>query len=235
MGKELRVRVHNLVKDLVIQKVEEMFSRMDDPRTREFGLTKDCMQDVVCYVLNRTQPEYVVSGRGMAHSETQDYNKKLQKQADIMRLIQEAMEAVSKRRRPREGIPAEMEHQGSFFNFPSIIGRLFNGENFSPVSGVNVYLLESGIPVPVIDPNWQNPYQMVVNTAGTYLFWPHPQKAEAEGLEKTFHLEISVEDPLYESFRMPFELKLVSQSRFVDFVNSSDSFRIKDQYLFPRE
>lgn len=229
------MRVHNLVKDLVIQKVEEMFSRKDELKSRDLCLTQDCMQDVVCYVLNRTQPEYVVSGRGMAHAESQDYNKKLQKQADIMRLIQEGMEAVSRRRRPREGSVNPEELQGSFFNFPSIIGRLFNGENFSPISGINVYLMEGGVPVPVIDPNWQNPYQMVVNTAGTYLFWPHPQRAESEGIEKTFQFEISVEDPQYESFRLPFEIKVVSQNRFVDFVNSSDSFRLKDQYLFPRE
>ena len=125
--------------------------------------------------------------------------------------------------------------QGSFFNFPSIIGRLFNGENFSPISDVKVYLLENGVPVPVIDPNWQNPYMMVINTAGTYLFWPHPLRAEAEGIERTFAMEISVDDPLYESLRIPFEFTITSQNRFVDFVNSSDSFRIKDQYLFPRE
>ncbi|OHD11547.1 MAG: hypothetical protein A2Z96_04230 [Spirochaetes bacterium GWB1_48_6] len=229
------MRVHNLVKDLVVQKVEEMFSKKDELQEKDLGLTQDCMQDVVCYVLNRTQPEYVVSGRGMAHSESSDYNKKLQRLADIIRLIQEGMEAVSKRRRPRDGETEVGNMQGSFFNFPSIIGRLFNGENFSPISDVKVYLLENGVPVPVIDPNWQNPYMMVINTAGTYLFWPHPLRAEGEGIERTFAMEISVDDPLYESLRIPFEFTITSQNRFVDFVNSSDSFRIKDQYLFPRE
>lgn len=230
------MRVHNLVKDLVIQKVEEFFSAKRQEAGADLEcLTPDCLQDVVCYVLNRTQPEYVVSGRGMAHSESQDYNKKVQKIADIMRLIQEGMEAVSRRRRQRAEVGSREELEGSWFNFPSIIGRLFNGNNFEPIAGINVYLLENGIPAPVIDPNWQNPYPMVVNTAGTYLFWPHPIKAGKEGEERTFKFEISVDDSKYDSLRMPFEMTIRSQSRFVDYVSSTESFRLKDQYLFPRE
>lgn len=230
------MRVHNLVKDLVIQRAEEMFSRQAELEAKGLCASADCLLDVVCYVLNRVPPEYVVSGRGVAHSETGEYNQKLQRLADITRLIHEGMEVVTRNRRPRGSGSFEHDREGIFFNFPSIIGRLFNGVTFEPIAGVSVSLKdEQGSLVRVIDPNWQNPYAMVPNTAGTFLFWPHPVRAEEENLERRFLFTLAVDDEQYEPFRYAFPLEVSSRPQFMDFVNTTASHRLKDLYLFPRE
>lgn len=226
------MRVHNLVKDLVVQKVEELFAESalqgdwSDPGTR---------YDVICYVLNRVPPMYVVSGRGIAHSESADYRSKLQQLADITRLVKEGMESVQARRRTRPEGNFGPEHDGPFFNFPSVIGRMFHGVNFEPVHDVTVGLYREGQLVKVIDPNWQNPYRLVVNTAGTYLFWPHPLTASAGETSRDFEFEVRVDDPGYEPLRYVFTLNVQAEDDFIDFVNTTASTRLKDLYLFPRE
>lgn len=229
------MRVHNLVKDLVVQKVEELFS--ESPELRESGLDKDTgtKYDVICYVLNRTPPQYAVSGRGIAHSETIDYQKKVQQLADITRLVREGISSVSRHRRDRVVGPFGNDQPGPFFNFPSVIGRMFNGVNFEPVHDVSVGLYQNGLLVKVIDPNWQNPYQLVLNTAGTYLFWPHPQNAAPGETSRTIELELRVDDPRYEVLHYFFSLTAQAEPDFVDFVNTTSSTRLKDLYLFPRE
>lgn len=228
------MRVHNLVKDLVVQKVEELFSESSE--LAKLGLVKDegTKHDVICYVLNRTPPQYAVSGRGIAHTESIDYQKKVQQLADITRLVREGIDSVCLHRRDRVEGAYEPDRQGPFFNFPSIIGRMFNGVNFEPVHDVTVGLYQEGQLVKVIDPNWQNPYQLVLNTAGTYLFWPHPQNASGE-TTKTIELELRVDDPNYDPLHYFFSLTASAEPDFVDFVNTTASTRLKDLYLFPRD
>jgi len=229
------MRVHNLVKDLVVQKVEELFSESSDFRGDALEHDPGIKFDVICYVLNRTPPHYAVSGRGIAHSETADYQKKVQQLADITRLVKEGMASVARHRRDRAEGTFGPDRQGPFFNYPSIIGRMFNGVNFEPVHDVTVGLYQNGQLVQVIDPNWQNPYQLVLNTAGTYLFWPHPQNASAGELSRTIELELRVDHPDYEPLHYFFSLTAQAEPDFVDFVNTTASTRLKDLYLFPRD
>ena len=226
------MRVHNLVKDLVVQKVEELVAdALHDGDWNDQG----SRYDVICYVLNRVPPMYVVSGRGIAHSESADYQSKLQQLADITRLVKEGMEYVQSRKRNRPSGTFGPEHDGPFFNFPSIIGRMFHGVNFEPVHDVTVGLYSDGQLVKVIDPNWQNPYRLVVNTAGTYLFWPHPLAAKTGETSRRFEFEVRVDDPGYEPLRYVFSLDLQAEDEFIDFVNTTASTRLKDLYLFPSE
>jgi competence protein ComFB len=229
------MRVHNLVKDLVVQKVEELYA--DASKLRDLALDQDpgSKFDVICYVLNRTPPMYAVSGRGIAHHESSDYQQKVQQLADITRLVKEGMESVGRNRRSRTEGSYGPEKVGPFFNFPSIIGRMFNGVNFAPVHDVTVGLYHGGDLVKVIDPNWQNPYRLVLNTAGTYLFWPHPQPAAPGELSRTLELELRVDDPSYEPLHYFFSLTVTADPEFVDFVNTTASTRLKDLYLFPRD
>jgi competence protein ComFB len=229
------MRVHNLVEDLVVQKVEELFGDPAGNLSPILASDPGCKSDVVCYVLNRTPAMYVVSGRGVAHNETAEYKKKVQQVADITRLVKEGMESVAKNRRDRTEGTFGPGHSGPFFNFPSIIGRMFNGINFEPVHDVTVGLYQNGTLVKVTDPNWQNPYHLVLNTAGTYLFWPHPQEAQAGETSRTIELELRVDDPRYETLRYFFTLTASADDEFVDFVNTTASTRLKDLYLFPRD
>jgi competence protein ComFB len=228
------MRVHNLVKDLVVQKVDELFADTKELQAVELA-DPGSKYDVICYVLNRTPPHYAVSGRGIAHSETIDYQKKQQQLADITRLVREGIESVGRHRRERVEGTFGATQDGPYFNYPSIIGRLFNGVNFEPIHEVTIGLYQRGELVKVIDPNWQNPYRLVLNTAGTYLFWPHPQAANPGETARTIELELRVDDPQYEPLHFFFTLTASADSEFVDFVDTTASTRIKDLYLFPRD
>jgi hypothetical protein len=76
---------------------------------------------------------------------------------------------------------------------------------------------------------------LVLNTAGTYLFWPHPQTASAGELNRSVELELRVDDPRYEPLHYFFSLSVTADSEFIDFVNTTASTRLKDLYLFPRD
>jgi len=229
------MRVHNLVKELVVQKVDELFA---DPAELAAATLENYDQgskfDVICYVLNKVPAHYVVSGRGIAHNESGDYQAKVQRLADITRLTRDGMASVGKHRRERLGT-YDQENDGPYFNFPSVIGRLFNGVNFEPIHDVDLALYHQGQMVKVIDPNWQNPYRLALNTAGTYLFWPHPVQASSLELEKTFEFELRTQDEEFEPLKYFFSLHVRSSKDFVDFVNTTASTRLKDLYLFPRE
>lgn len=225
------MRVHNLMLDLVTQKVEEFNSNLESAAR----LNEADQLDMICFVLNRIPPLYVVSGRGLAHTENQDYTERTQKLADITTLIAQAYQVIEKNRRQRGTAPKEDDLSGPWFNFPNIIGRLFDGQNFNPMSGVLVYLYHNGEVMKVIDPNWQNPYKMVPNTAGTYLFWPHPIRANLSREQRVFSLEIRVDAEGYDPLRYGFNLELVSENNFVDFATISSSHRLKDLYLFPAD
>lgn len=229
------MRMHNLIKYLVLQKVEEMFSQKDEVEKLSLKNTPAEKMDVACYVLNRSQPQYVVSGRGVAYNETIDYKKKLQNLADITKLIREGMISVAKHNRDRGIDSFEKSPKGSFFNFPPIIGRLFNGLNFEPVHDISISLLYQGELVKAIDSNWQNPYKLVSNTAGTYIFWPYPIPAKQGGKEKEFEFELVISDDRFEPLNYVFEITSHPEHEFVDSVNTAQSFRIKDLYLFPCE
>ncbi len=225
------MRVHNLMLDLVTQKVEEYNQGL----SVESRLGEADQLDMICYVLNRVSPLYVVSGRGMAHTENQDYTERTQKMADITKLISQAHQVIEKNRRERTEQKPENDLSGPWYNFPNIIGRLLDGQTFSPIRGALVYLYHNGEIMKVMDPNWQNPYNMVPNTAGTYLFWPHPLRAEQPNKHRAFGLEIRVELEGYESLRYGFTLELVSENQFIDFASISCSHRLKDLYLFPAD
>lgn len=229
------MRIHNLVQDLVVQKVEELLADGTDATAQALAPDPGAKFDVICYVLNRTAPMYAVSGRGVAHSETVDYQKKVQQLADITRLAKEGMASVAAHRRDRTAGSFGPDKTGPFFNFPSVIGRMFNGVNFEPVHDVTVGLYQNNELVKVIDPNWQNPYKLVMNTAGTYLFWPHPQEAKPGEKSRTVELEVRVDDPRFEPLHYFFSLSAQAEPEFIDFVNTTASTRLKDLYLFPRD
>lgn len=226
------MRIHNLMQDLVTQKVEEFL--MTDERGKI--LDEASKLDVICYVLNRIAPLYVVSGRGLAHTETKSYSERAQRLADITALIHEGLSVVEKNRRQRSvDRSPEEDLSGPWFNFPCIIGRLFYGDNFGPVSGVKVGLYNEGELMRVIDPNWQNPYEMVPNTAGTFLFWPYPIRARASGEQATFTLEIRVHEEGFEPLRYGFTIALTADDHFSDFASITTNYRLRDLYLFPQE
>lgn len=227
------MNIHNVMEDIVLNKVNELFEQ--EARTHERGVCTcyQCRLDVAAYVLNRVEPGYVVSSRGIAHLES-DYQGKLQRDADLVALITEGIRKVGRTKRPNfsHADEAEAPHpDGPYFNYPTIIGRLIDGGTFSPVFDVQVELLQDGKRVTMINPNWQNPYTIVPHTPGTFLFWPEPEPTEAAGRERTVALELLVDDAAFETFHHFFEVAALSDDHVVEHFHLGRTVNLGDLYL----
>lgn len=232
--------IHNTTEDRVLLLVHEIFDTIEKEGKEDKPCTCfQCRLDTACYVLNRLPSKYVVSSRGVARVEGESIEKQ-QEDADIVSLIYEGLHKIAKSRRPhfnhnsadREG-PINLE--GPVYNIPTIIGRVFNGTNFEPISNIDVVLLSDGKPAPMIDPNWQNPYRLIPNTAGTFTFWPKPQKAERTGIEKTFSFSILIKAEGFEDLHHILTISVISEDQIQTSYSMQRTYKIPDLYLFPQE
>jgi len=231
------MEIHNLMEDMVKSTVDELFDA-GRPGDSSWCTCQQCRMDVACYVLNRMKPEYVVSSRGLAHAE-QDYNEKLQRLADVVSLVREGWARINASKRPhfehKSRITPVTLPEGPVYNFPPIMGRLFDGGNFAPIEDLIVSLLdEKGNVVAMMDANWQNPSPLVKNTAGTFIFWPFPVKASDIRKERLFTFRVVVPaSERYDELSHYIELRFVAQERAQDQFSMQEVYRLPDLYLFP--
>ncbi len=226
------MKVHNRVEDLVLATVNDIFDdlRPDGP----VCTCRQCRMDVACYVLNRMTPEYVVSSRGLAHMEA-DYHSNVQKLADVVTLVNEGIEVVSHSLRPNfdhKNQTTFQEPEGPLFSFPIISGRLFDGLTFSPVTGKKVSLYLDGELVAMVDPNWQNPYEMVDAFPGNFMFWPKPIKAEGDKISKSFEFQIKLDDPEFSGFSHRVEIPLQSKPYWENALTENLTRHLHDLHIF---
>lgn len=229
------MEIHNLMEDAVRRAVNEICGDDEQEGRDRYCTSDECRLDAICYVLNRIPPHYVTSGRGLAYSSS-DIENDQQLQIDVMRLAQEGLNRVTSVQRSyyadqtEKAIPPD---EGPCFNFPTIKGRVFNGRSFEPITDVDVLLLIDGEPARMFDSRWQNPYHIVPNTPGTFIFWPAPAPAEEAAVERSFQGELRIEDDRFEEFRHFFELKLTSDARFSGTFTYNRDFILQDLYIFP--
>lgn len=230
------MRIHNLMEEIVISTVEEIYNEEEQKKQFGFCTCNQCRLDSVCYVLNRVPAQYVISGRGLAHYETES-QKNYQRNIDLVMLVHQGISKVAATRRPghdHSGSTAKHnEIRGPAFNFPTIVGRLFNGKTFEPAHEVQIILLDSNQePVPMIDDNWQNPYLIVNNTSGNFIFWPSPEAASKTGEKKSYRFHLLVEDKRYNKIEHYFDLELTSSPEADYEMKIEFSHKIEDLYLF---
>jgi competence protein ComFB len=232
------LKIHNVTEDFVVKEIDKICDEIErDGRKQHICTCAQCRLDAACYVLNRTKPAYVVSSRGVARAERETLERR-QRHIDVTVLVYKALEAVAHNRRPyfdhqsREQSIKLAEHQ-AVFNIPTIVGRVFNGVNFEPLAGVDVELRRDGQLSAMRDLNWQNPYRLIKDTAGTFTFWPEPVDAEAVGEEAAFGFAVRIKTENYETLTSFFEIPVVSEP-YSDIPFSMDrTFKLKDMYLFP--
>jgi competence protein ComFB len=193
--------------------------------------------DTACYVLNRLAPRYIVSNRGVARVEQESFEHQ-QKIADIASLVYEGIRRVNHNQRPnfQHSVPNKevlKDYNSPMFNIPTIVGRLFNGINFAPVADVTVELRRNGDLVRMKDANWQNPYNLIPNTMGTFTFWPTAIPAEGINVHKTFEYSVKVEAPGFEILHHFFKVPAISELHTVDSFSLGRTFKLPDLYLFP--
>ncbi|MBN1797248.1 MAG: late competence development ComFB family protein [Spirochaetales bacterium] len=230
------MKIHNLMEEIVLDKIDEIIKDYKDRKLgKDLKTAEKYKFDVACYVLNRIEPVYVVSGRGLAYLDA-DYIDQLQKNADLVTLIHQGIERVMNVQRPyydKKKKKDELERKGDFYNFPIIKGRIFNSLNFEPLFGVQIQLNYQGKCMKMIEDTWQNPYSIPEKTAGKFLFLPYPLKAENKGDKRSFELEIVACYKNYEELRHYFKINIEADDRVIDYFRVNTVHEIKDLYLVP--
>ncbi len=231
------MEIHNLMEDLVLSTVDELFDAEAKGSSRSWCTCRQCRMDVACYVLNRLKPEYVLSSRGVAYSET-DYGEKLQRVADVASLVKEGWAKINAAPRPNHDAAAPVEGRGSFagpvFNIRPIMGRLFNGATFEPIVDASVSLSDEGGLVRMMDGNWTNPYPLAKNTNGMFTFWPHPVGSRATGERRRFAFTVSASPEGFEELSHYFEMEVVSEAQPILQLSMQAAHRLQDLYVFAR-
>ncbi|MDR1863908.1 MAG: late competence development ComFB family protein [Treponema sp.] len=232
------MKLHNTVEDVIISRIEDIFETLEKEGNPENFCTCDqCRMDTACYALNRIQPSYIVSNRGAARVE-QETIRRQQRDADITTLIKEGLKQVNHNQRSMVSHKAHNAFEASIprtpaFNVPAIIGRLFNGNNFAPLADIKVELLKDGDLVIMKDSNWENPYNLVSHTEGTFTFWPCPVPAMAPEERKSFEYSIRVESPDFELLHHFFTIPVVSEILASSSLSLRRAFKLPDLYMFP--
>jgi competence protein ComFB len=243
---ETALNIHNLAEDLVAKEINAICDEIErSGQKRHFCTCSQCRLDAACYVLNRTQPSYVVSNRGVARIERETLERR-QKNIDLTVLIYKALESVAHNRRPNfdhecrihvsegtEIVTESATKRRAVFNIPAIVGRVFNGTNFEPLSGVDVELRHAGKLVLMRDHNWQNPYRFVKDTAGTFTFWPSPVEANAADEQAVFEFAVRIETEGFETLNHVFGIPVTSEYAANVPFSMDRTFKLQDMYLFP--
>ncbi|MCL2139727.1 MAG: late competence development ComFB family protein [Treponema sp.] len=228
------MEIHNISEDIVFNSVQTIFEEIKKGgNPDQLCLCKQCKLDTICFVLNRVEPRYIVSNRGITRIEN-DWVEKQQSEADIAALVYKGLRMISHNQRPTsKHTETELLEKVSCeptYNIPTIIGRIFDGKTFTPFVGATVELRSNKKIVPMRNSNWQNPYTIVSNTPGTFTFWPAPISADKNDQNKIFEFSVKVEAPEHETLTHFFVIH--STSGF--YANPLDkTFKLPDLYLFP--
>ncbi|HCC36946.1 MAG TPA: competence protein ComFB [Treponema sp.] len=229
--------IHNIIEDIVFGSIDNIFQSMQKEGNPEnFCFCEQCRLDTACYVLNRCQPHYILSNRGVARLEQKSLQWQ-QLEADIASLIHDGLKRVKHNQRPNtshdDSVTVNEDEPRPVYNIPVIMGRIFDGATFAPLSGVQVELRWNGSLVSMRDQNWQNPYVLVANTAGAFTFWPAAVNASASDNHKIFEYLIKIEHPEYETLTHFFKIPVVSKIQKSVSFSIDRTFKLPDLYMFP--
>ena len=230
------MELHNSIKDLVISKVTDIFDIIEKGENPDkFCTCSQCRLDTACYVLNRTPPFYIVSSRGAVRAQIENIERQ-QKEADIIALVYEGLKRVNHNRRQNfthdSSEAANIPSDEPVYNIPTITGRLFDGGNFAPVSGVKMELYYNGALVAMKDCNWHNPLHLVSHTEGNYSFWPISIPAERAGEYASFEYTLKVEGQEYETLTHVFKIPVIGETQPAQSFTMGRTFKLPDLFMF---
>ena len=229
--------IHNVMEEYVVEHVNALYDQVKSHEKTWLSCDcQNCRMDTVCYVLNRIAPRYVVSGRGVTHNANM-FSENNQISVDIDKLCVEGMRLVNAAKRPYHAAV----HAGSTtpgkaeFNFPTVVGNVFDGLTFEPMPNAFVTLKLEGENASMMDETWPNPCQTYKATAGSYSFWVAPQSAAEERLNKNFMFTVEVTCEGYEPASYSFTVPLVSESSTSKELDATFNVKVKDIFLFKKE
>lgn len=225
------MEIRNLMEELVRRTIEEIAREDGASSNPRYCISEDCLIDAVCYALNRVQPRYVSSARGIAHI-VEDLESDQQIAIDVMRLAHEALTRVSSVRRGYYDTTGDEDAWGPSFNFPTITGRVLDGTSFFPIGGVEVELCIDEKPARMFDQRWHNPYPLDDHAPGTFIFWPRPIASSIPEESREFSCELRVRGGGYDPLSHFFTLGLTSADAVEEHVSLNREHKLPDLYLF---
>jgi competence protein ComFB len=229
------MRFHNTNEDVVISKVDEIFEFIQKQGNPEhFCFSEQCRLDTICYVLNRVEPHYIVSSRGVARFGL-DTTERQQLKIDVTALVYDALKIVAQNKRslPSGTLETSLAEHSPMFNIPTILGKFLNGVNFAPMVDAKLELRLDGELTPMIDERWQNPCKLVAQNPGVFSFWPSPVPTEALGIRQVFQFAISAEREGFETVHHFFDVEAVSEAQYHSAFSMDRSIKLQDLYMFP--
>lgn len=235
------MRVHNLMEEYVSQRVDSIYNQLADDNNGNWVACScsRCRLDSTAYVLNKVEPHYVVSGRGVVYSAQELVNSQLK--ADVDALILEAIRKVSSTQRPNHAVMSFIDRTAKklkempCYNFPIISGTLLNGATFEPLADAEVTLKDSEGTVMMQDSSFSNPGKTYVSTNGSYSFWPSAIKADVTGITKTFHFTVEAKVPGFQPVTKGFDIAVTSDKKMHLQFGSDLSVKIPDLILFKNQ
>ena len=233
----MMVNIHNIIEEQAISRVNQLYEQVKAEKAPWLSCDcENCRLDTICYVLNRINPRYIVSGRGVTHHADVFMND-TQLSADIDRLGIEGMRLVSTAKRPYHktailNASKDPEVKRPVFIFPTFIGTVFDGSTFEPLADALVTLKEGQTNAEMMDASWQNPCKTFKATKGSYTFWVAPEVAEEENENKEFTFTIEVAAAGYTPVTYTFSVPLRSSNNTRRELNSTYSLKIQDLFLF---
>jgi competence protein ComFB len=152
------------MKDIVINTIDEVLKEEENKK-----IPVNSRDDIIAYVLNRVQPKYTTSERGLLHG-ILEARYKIQQRVDIFFLIYEAIHIISRRVSNPSETGGTISH--SIYFLPHIVGQVLEESTLSIISDIEVSLFYGGTPAEMVDSYWENPYKTNIATKGHYHFWP---------------------------------------------------------------
>lgn len=229
------MNVHNIMEEVVDQNVNQLFDQIKSEKPSWFNCDcENCRLDTISYVLNRTAPRYIVSGRGAVHSAQSLEDQQLK--ADLQSLILEGMRKINSSKRPyHDSAKTQVQNTENMmpaFNFAIFTGTVMDGSNFEPISGATILLKLNGQPAEMVDSSWQNPYTTCSSTKGNYSFMVKAIPAEKEGITQKFSFSMEVSAPKYASATFHFSVPVTSDFFIKNEIDSTYSLKLNDLMIF---
>ncbi|MCH5290927.1 MAG: late competence development ComFB family protein [Treponema sp.] len=230
------LNIHNVMEEQVITRVNELYDQVKARGTPWLSCDcKNCRLDTICFVLNRLQPHYVVSGRGVTHNGEVLGDSQLA--ADVDKLAIEGMRLVSSAKRPyhqagNKNAFMMPEFNQPVFNFPTFMGNILDGSSFEPLADATILLKQEGSAAEMMDVTWSNPCKTFAATKGSYTFWVKPVLAKNEEENRLFRFSLEVSAEGYTPITYAFSVPLVSECFDRRELNSTYSLKIQDLFLF---
>ena len=222
------MKIHNIMESYITNRTNALYDDFVEMENSFLTCScENCRLDTICYVLNRVQPKYVVSGRGMTYA-----NLALngQTKADIDAMIIDGIRVVNAAKRPyhdQRKLKETTDNKPAFI-FPVFMGAVYDGHTFEPLSGVSIELSADGKLVSMEDASWENPTLTYKPAKGSFTFKPTSIPAEKEGETREFNFTITIRSADYQPLIYSFTIPLTSSKEETPFI----SLKLQDSYMF---